>query len=160
MPALPNARHEAFVRGLALGKTADQAYEDAGYKRNRKNAARLKANEDIGKRLRELNEGAAKRVTLDKAWVLERLMRNAAVALGDQTVKLKMRKKGETDIVEVETHLHDAAAANRALELLGKELGMFVERSENLNTNYNISDKPMDEDDWTDQYSDASDAVH
>ena len=33
----------------------------------------------------------------------------------------------------------NASIANRALELLGKELGMFVERSENRNVNYAIS---------------------
>lgn len=155
MPALPNARHEAFVRGLALGKTADQAYEDAGYKRNRFNAARLKTNEHIKNRLSELNNGAAKKVTLDKAWVLDRLMKNARIAMGEEKVTLTT-KDGE----EFTTIDRDVSGANKALELLGKELGMFVDRQENVNTNYNISDKPISEDDWTDQYTDASDAVH
>ena len=35
--------------------------------------------------------------------------------------------------------LKDGSVANRALELLGKELGMFVEHSENRNVNYTIS---------------------
>jgi hypothetical protein len=155
MPALPNARHEAFVRGLALGKTADKAYEDAGYKRNRFNAARLKTKEHIAKRLNELNNGAAKKVTLDKAWVLERLMKNARIAMGEEKITLST-KDGE----EVATTDRDVSGANRALELLGKELGMFIERSESVNTNYNISDKPMNEDDWAEEYAESSDAVH
>lgn len=42
----------------------------------------------------------------------------------------------------------------------GELMGFYVARSESVNTNYNISDKPMNEDDWTEEYTDASDAVH
>lgn len=50
--------------------------------------------------------------------------------------------------------------AIRAAELLGKELGMFVERSESVNTNYNISDQPLNEDDWAAQFADEPGSVH
>ena len=54
MTALINQRHELFALGLVEGKTADQAYTDAGYKPNRKNASRLKTNEGIQNRVAEL----------------------------------------------------------------------------------------------------------
>ena len=41
MPPLRNARHERFVQNLFEGKSANQAYIDAGYKECRQNAARL-----------------------------------------------------------------------------------------------------------------------
>jgi hypothetical protein len=150
MPVLENPRHEAFVRGLLAGKTSDDAYEAAGYKRNRCNAARLKANENIMKRLDELNQEAAAHAGLDKAWVLERLMRNARIAMGEEKIKLTS-KEG----VEVETTDRDVSGANRALELLGKQLGMFVDRQESVNTNYNISDKPLNEDEWAAEFAES-----
>lgn len=50
--------------------------------------------------------------------------------------------------------------AIRAAELLGKEIGMFVDRSESVNTNYNISDQPLNEDDWAAQFADEPGSVH
>ncbi len=43
---------------------------------------------------------------------------------------------------------YDGSVANRALELLGKELGMFTERSENQHTLHDISDQPLTPDQW------------
>ena len=54
MPVLPNSRHEAFAQALAKGRTADEAYQLAGYAENRGNAARLKSNERIRKRIEEI----------------------------------------------------------------------------------------------------------
>lgn len=67
MPPLPNGRHELFACELAAGRTADEAYELAGYKPNRGNAARLKANDDIQARVAELKAASALRtgVTVD-----------------------------------------------------------------------------------------------
>jgi len=67
MPSLKNPRHEKFALYLFDGKTADEAYELAGFKPNRGNATRLKANESIVKRLRELQDARVERtlVTID-----------------------------------------------------------------------------------------------
>ena len=54
MPTLRNPRHERFAQELATGKTADAAYGLAGYRENRSNAARLSANQDIQKRVAEI----------------------------------------------------------------------------------------------------------
>jgi hypothetical protein len=43
---------------------------------------------------------------------------------------------------------YDCAVANKSLELLGKELGMFVERVADVSAHYVISDKPMSMADW------------
>ena len=58
---------------LVEGKTADQAYADAGYTRNRKNAGRLKANEDIRLRVKELQEQHVKRHNVTVGSLTEKL---------------------------------------------------------------------------------------
>lgn len=46
--------------------------------------------------------------------------------------------------------LHDKRAA---LVDIGKHLGMFVERSENVNINHDVSDQPLSEDEWEAQHA-------
>lgn len=61
MPVLPNPRHESFAQALAKGKTADEAYAQAGYSPNRGNATRLKANDNVRKRVSELQGRVAEK---------------------------------------------------------------------------------------------------
>ncbi|HEV7247950.1 MAG TPA: hypothetical protein VGN93_13280 [Shinella sp.] len=61
MPALSDPRHERFCLLRLAGKTIDAAYEEAGFKQNRSNAARLAAQPDIMARVKELNEFAAQK---------------------------------------------------------------------------------------------------
>jgi hypothetical protein len=73
LPSLVNARHEVFAIGLAEGMTADQAYVKAGFTANRGNAARLKANESIRARVRELLDSSAEKATVTIATVAAQL---------------------------------------------------------------------------------------
>jgi hypothetical protein len=129
MPVLENSRHEKFAQGLAQGMSAAEAYRQAGYNGDRTAASRLATNVNVQARVDELKQRAAASVSLSKEWVLERLIAN--VEMGQQA--------------------GDLAPTNKALELLGKELGMFVDRSENVNQNvsYVISGEPVeDADEW------------
>lgn len=56
---LKNSRHEAFAQALAKGKTATDAYTDAGYKGDRTAASRLSTNVNIAARVAELQGRAA-----------------------------------------------------------------------------------------------------
>lgn len=47
---------------------------------------------------------------------------------------------------------YDGSVANRALELLGKELGMFVDRSENTTTIRDITEEPVTEKEWATEH--------
>lgn len=60
MGPLSNPRHERFVQALFEGKPASTAFEEAGYVPNDGNAIRLKGNERVQARLRELQAEAAK----------------------------------------------------------------------------------------------------
>jgi phage terminase small subunit len=61
MPVLKNARHEKFAQALAKGSTADDAYENAGFKPDRGHASRLAANGNVQARVGEIKSRAAEK---------------------------------------------------------------------------------------------------
>lgn len=77
MPALANAKHERFAQLLAKGKTATEAYTEAGYAGDRTAASRLSTNVNIQTRLAELLERAAARTEITVASITERLLKIA-----------------------------------------------------------------------------------
>ncbi len=74
MPLLKNAKHERFAQAIARGETADAAYVLAGYQESRKNASRLRTNEDIERRVAEVLAAAAERSGV----TVERIVRELA----------------------------------------------------------------------------------
>ncbi len=137
MSALTNPKHERFAQELAKGKSADEAYVIAGYKQNRGNASTLKQDQSILDRIafllseRELihaqaTADAVKATGLTKEWVIETLKENVARAMQATPVKT------DDDGAAIGEYQYQGSVANRALELLGKELGMFVERTEDV----------------------------
>ena len=64
MGEIQNPRHERFAQQLAAGKTADTAYEAAGYRKHRSNAARVSANERVKERVREIQAIGAERAAV------------------------------------------------------------------------------------------------
>jgi phage terminase small subunit len=119
-------KQEEFVRAYVDTSCASTAYRRAynaeGMKDNsiHVNACKLLKSAKVALRINELQERATKTAVLDRAWVLERLMRNAD-------------KGAEMD---------DLTASNKALELLGKteELQMFIEKSK---SDITTDGKPM-----------------
>jgi phage terminase small subunit len=113
MPTLAKQGHEAFCQHVASGKSRIAAYVEAGYKHNHGNAATLHGKPHIKARIAEIQCGNAQLLAIDaaisKQWVLDCLRQNALKAL---------KTEGGSNI------------ANRALELIGRELGMFLERQE------------------------------
>jgi phage terminase small subunit len=84
MPVLKNARHEKFAQALAKGKTADEAYVEAGFKPNRGNATRLKANENISDRVKELQSEGAERTLVSIASLTDELEEARRLAMADE----------------------------------------------------------------------------
>jgi len=141
MPALSNSKHELFVQGIASGLSQVAAYKSAGYNANDRAASvaatRLLATPKIKARLEEVLQRRARAsvIALDKSaltkqWVIEKLMKNAMIALGEEKIKVTRQDKDTGAQIEVEIVDRDASAANKALELLGKTLALFVERQE------------------------------
>lgn len=114
MPVLQNVREERFASGVAKGMTNEEAYKFAGYKglKTKDSSAHIRAKVNVKARIEELKARisksataqAAKRLSLTKELVLAELWDNAM---------LGRKVKG------------GSSARNRALELIGKHLGMF-----------------------------------
>ena len=121
MPALRNQRQELFAHALAQGKTADKAYENAGYRRNRHNASRLKTNETIIARVLELQAEKQDRFVLTRQRLLDALLENLEKALGRRPVKIGEEGK--------EVYVYRGDVANNALKMAGSELGLFTDKS-------------------------------
>jgi hypothetical protein len=130
MGTLTNPRHERFAQALFEGKSADEAFVIAGYKRNRGNASRLKANENVSRRLADLQAQAAKSVKITIESICEELSEATAVA----------KSKGQ------------AQAMVSASALRAKLAGLMVERVEvgapgdfdNLTSTASIVDKVLE----------------
>jgi hypothetical protein len=107
------------------GKSVAAAYQEVGYHPNNGNAYALRHREHISARISELlaeraaqnaqaTAKAVEELAITREWVLGKLKENAIKAL---------KVEGGSPV------------ANRALELLGKELGMFIDRAEVTQTN-------------------------
>lgn len=125
-------KREKFLLGIVQGKPQGQAYLDAGFKCKNPAVAsacanRLLKNAKVQARLKVLREGIAERAAekagISKAWVIERLVENVNRAMQAEAVlDPEGKPTGE--------YKYQGQVANRALELVGKELGMFIDRKE------------------------------
>ena len=123
MPLLKNPKHEIFAQERVRGATQGAAAVAAGYSERtaRTTGSKIEKSQTVRARIEELRAQAdrkravqAKRqsediidaLAMDKAWVLDHLQKVFRKAM---------------DIGQL-------AAANRSLELMGKEIGMFVDR--------------------------------
>lgn len=113
MPLLENSRYEIFAQNVAQGKEIAESYMLAGYKSNSNDSARAGAGKLMMKsaivnRVREIQSKGAKRAELKVVDIIEMLMEDRKLA----------RERNQ------------ASAAIRAVELMGKQLGMFIEKKE------------------------------
>ncbi len=108
MAILETQRWELFAQKLAVGEPAVRAYELAGFKPSRSNASRLSANDNVRRRVRELQETAA---------------RSAQVSIESLL--------GELEDARVRaTSLDQLSAAVRAIEAKAKISGVIIERQQ------------------------------
>lgn len=130
MPTLTNTKHELFAQNLAKGMGVHDSYLNAGYTGTPQAATAVSKNPRVAARVKELidqrykneekaNEKAIAKIALTKEYVLTRLMENVERAM--QAVPAT--KDGAV-------YRYEGSVANRALELLGKELGLFIDRKE------------------------------
>lgn len=131
MPVLDNPRHERFAQELAKGKSATEAYNAAGYQGDRTAASRLSTNVNVQSRLAELQSRAAEKAVVTVEDIARQLDEDRTFA----------RENGA------------AAAAVSATMGKAKVLGLVVEKSENVNLNYDVTDEPQSEDDWAAEHA-------
>lgn len=75
MPVLKNSRHEKFAQALAKGKSASDAYVEAGYKPSRSAASRMSTNVNIERRVAEIGSRVAEKAEWSAADRLQALKR-------------------------------------------------------------------------------------
>ncbi len=110
---LKNQRHELFAQNLAMGETADRAYELAGYEADRSNAAKLTTNHHILARVKELQEGGAIKAELTIADIVKKLEMLEASAIANNQI----------------------SAGVTAVMGMAKILGLIVDRQETTGRN-------------------------
>src|SRR5437762_2549775 len=113
MPILDDPRHERFVQALAEGVPQGKAYLDAGFQASnpeslKANASRLRARPEVRERLHDILLGGARLAEITSADVMRMLLQDHDMA----------------------TEKKHFGAAIRALELIGRQIGMFVDRRE------------------------------
>lgn len=135
MARLRNPRQERFARLVAVGAEPAVAYQQAGYRAG--GAARVSALSErpaVAARVVELGRAwdpdgdaeepdASRERRPGRDWVVARLVETAERAL--QAVPVTDRKGAPTG-----EFTYQGAVALKALELLGRELGMFSDRKE------------------------------
>lgn len=119
------SRQELFCREYIIDYNGKQAAARAGYseKSAETQAARLLRNDKVLSRVRELQAEQVKRLSISADWVilklketLDQCMAAVPVMVWDPDLKCK---------VESGEYVFDSKGAERALELIGKHLGMF-----------------------------------
>lgn len=84
MPVLKNPRHEKFAQAVVEGKSAAEAYADAGFKPQRQNAARLMSNDDVVARVKELQAEGAERTLVSIESLTNELEEARRLAMADE----------------------------------------------------------------------------
>jgi hypothetical protein len=136
MPALKNGKHEKFAKAICIGNMSNaEAYRSA--------------------------YGADKAVSVASA-AANRLLKGVKVKARVSELQAKVAEKYEITIESMIREFDEAAAGAKgekqygpvmtALTAKAKLAGLWVDRAENLNGNYAISDKPLTDEEWAERF--------
>lgn len=143
-------KQERFVKEYLVDLNATAAYKRAGYSARGNsaevNASRLLRNAKVEVRVQEAFSERAQRVEVDQDWVLEKLVANVARSMKVEAV---YNKDGD----EIGEYQYQGSVANKALELVGKHLGMFRNDGAGVNVSVNVDNRPTAKPlkDWTNE---------
>ncbi|MDN5650980.1 MAG: terminase small subunit [Acinetobacter sp.] len=110
---LANQQHENLAQAYVETASKKKAGEKAGYT-DKSNAFRAILRPDVQERIKFLQEERAEELGIDAYYVLSKLKDNLEASMGGAEP--------------------NRAAANKAIEMLGKHLGMFVGKIEHSGT--------------------------
>lgn len=127
-------KQRRFIDEYLIDLNAGQAAIRAGYAPSsaRQHACRLLAREEVKRMVDERIGKRAQRMELTQDDVVRELLNVVQVCTGQREVEttaiVKDTKELAAVAVPVKERIFDSAGANRALELLGKHLGMFTDK--------------------------------
>lgn len=125
-------KQKKFAEEYVIDLNATQAAIRAGYSKNsaQEQSSRLLSNVMVLAYVKELREKQQEQSMLDARWVLERLT---------QVVDRSMRAEpvlewdyGLQEMVPSGEYQYDSSGANKALELIGKHLGLFDPKAKHV----------------------------
>lgn len=124
------AKQEMFVREYLVDLNATQAAIRAGYSENTAGAigAENLKKPQIRTRIEELQKERAEKLDISAQWVLNKL--TEVVQMSMQAKPVEKWNYDERRLEETGEYVYDSTGANRALELIGKHLGMFKDKVE------------------------------
>ena len=130
-------QYELFCQEYVVDYNGTQAAIRAGYKEKsaRQQASRLLASEEVLTRISELQKDQLDRLALSQDYVVLQLLETYKCCREPTPVMRYDPSTGEME--ETGTYQFDSKGALRALELIGKHLGMFSDKvhvSGSLNT--------------------------
>lgn len=126
-------KQEKFIQAIVSGMKQADAYRHAYDTKRMKNetiqnnAYMLMKNSEVTARIAilaaKVEEKVIKQIAIDKAWVISKLVKIVDLGMALDAVIADDGSTGEIKIGNL-------SAANKALELIGKEQGMFVDRKD------------------------------
>ncbi len=120
-------KQRKFVNAMIAGKSPTDSAVAAGYKRTGAKMAAHRMLQNVTvvtlcrAKVEEVTKEVVRKAGVDRAWVVQRLVENVDRAMQAEPV---LDKEGN----ETGEYRYEGSVANRALELIGKECGMFVDR--------------------------------
>jgi phage terminase small subunit len=127
-------KQRRFVDEYLIDLNAGQAAIRAGYAPSsaRQHACRLLAREEVKRMVSEAMKRQQARTELTADEVIGDLRELRDICMGRKPLKVmtivKNAREGTAEPVEVEGAMFEPAAANKALEMLGKHLQLFTEK--------------------------------
>lgn len=123
-------KQETFIREYLVDLNATQAAIRAGYsvKTAKQIGTENLAKPALRSRIEELQGKRAEKLQLDAEWVLTKL--TEVVSKSMQEKEVEKWDYAERRLIGTGEYVYDSQGANRALELIGKHLGMFKDKIE------------------------------
>jgi phage terminase small subunit len=136
-------KQKKFVEEYVIDLNATQAAIRAGYS---KNSARQIATENLSKPsilayVKKMREQQQAQSMLDSRWVLERLTQ--VIDRSMQAVPVMEWDYGSQEMVPSGEYQYDSNGANKALELIGKHLGLFDPKAKHIDALTNAQIEKM-----------------
>ncbi len=148
MKAKLNNRHELFCREYTIDYIGTQAAIRAGYsmKTAHVQASDLLRNPKVLARIKELQKEQTERLAITADWVIQQLV--DVVKKSKEPEPVMRWDSEEKRMIESGEYTFDSKGATKALELLGKHLGMYTDKvEEKVEMQLNIAIDYGEEDD-------------